>query len=66
MLFGFLPVLLIAMIARTGKMDFELFIIEIENRDAIWDPREPKHCNRDFAIKFWSKIADLLKLEGYR
>ena len=48
LLFGFLPVWLIALISRTGKMDFELLIIEYEKRPAIWDPRDPKHCNRDF------------------
>ena len=44
LLAGFLPVLLLA---RTGSMHFELLIIEVEKRPAIWDPRDPKHCHRE-------------------
>ena len=35
-------------------MDFELLITESEQRPAIWDPRDPKHCNRDLIKKYWS------------
>ena len=45
-------------------MDFELLITEIEQRPAIWDPRDPKHCNRDLIKKYWSEIAQVLQLEG--
>ena len=45
-------------------MDFELLITEIEQRPAIWDPRDPKHCNRDLIKKYWSEIAHVLQLEG--
>ena len=32
-------------------MDIELLISEVEKRPAIWDPRDPKHCNRDRILK---------------
>ena len=45
-------------------MDFELLIIEIGKKPAKWDPRDPKHCNKDFVTKCWSEIAEVLQLEG--
>ena len=32
-------------------MDIELLISELEKRPAIWDIRDPKHCNRDRLLK---------------
>ena len=45
-------------------MDFELFISEVEKRPAIWDPRDPKHCNRDFTAKCWAEVAEIMQSEG--
>ena len=45
-------------------MDFELLLTEIEQRPAIWDPRDLKHCNRDLLKKYWYEIAHILQLEG--
>ena len=35
-------------------MDIELLISELEKRPAIWDLRDPKHCNRDRLVKIRS------------
>ena len=45
------------------KMDFERIITEVEKRPAIWGPRDPKHCNRDFVSKCWWEIGNELSLE---
>ena len=45
-------------------MDFELLIIEIKKRPDIWDPRGPKHCNRNLMNKNWSELSEVPQLEG--
>ena len=47
------------------KMHFERLITEVEKRTAIWDPRDQKHCNRDFVSKCWWDIGNALILEGF-
>jgi len=37
----------VLLIAKTGEMDFELLIIKIKKRLAIWDPRKPEHLKGD-------------------
>jgi len=54
LLVGFLPVLLLA---RTGTMDFQLLILKIEKKPAIWDSRDPTHFNRDLVNKHWPEIT---------
>ena len=46
------------------KIHFERLITEVEKRTAIWDPRDQKHCNRDFVSKCWWDIGNALILEG--
>ena len=41
-------------------MDIELLISEVKKRPAIWDPRDPKHCNRGRLLK----IHTFLSMKG--
>ena len=35
------------LVENTGNTVFEDLSKEIENRSAIWNPMDPKHCKRD-------------------
>ena len=30
----------------------------------MWNTRDPKHCNRNFANKYWSEIVEVLQVGG--
>ena len=45
-------------------MDIELLISEVEKRPAIWDPRDPKHCNRGLIAIYWAEISENVQLQG--
>ena len=45
-------------------MDLELLIAEVVKRPAVWNPRDPGHCNRDLMAKCWVDIAGIIQMQG--
>jgi hypothetical protein len=45
------------------NFDSEKFIIEIENRPAIWNSACPEYSNRDLKKKCWEELTNIFSCE---
>lgn len=47
-----------------NDLDRELLISEIQTRPALWNDRHPSHKNRNYVLKLWEEVAQIVGVSG--